>query len=605
MEKSNRIKDYRSIIQKLEKFEMDEIENGIFEYALHPEQNFLIGSEKAEQVAYELSTSGFSGTIESVIELFEFLLENQETTENGIVFTPKYIADYIVQNLFSDLMVWDDTITIIDPGCGCGIFLVSAIEYIHERFQISIKKLLRDHIFGIDINKDNVRRCKLVMRLLTKKYGEEISEIPHIVCKNSLKERWKDTFHLNQRIGFSYVIGNPPYVNPHDLSKDTIEFLKNTFETTVNGTFNIFYAFIEHAMDQLSEDGRLGFIVPNNFLTIKSALELRKYLKEHAFLRRILDFGENMVFKPVRTYNCILFLSRKKQEEFEYAVMDRAECIEKELKDIRFCKMPICQLDQEGWKLVNRKTWENLHRIENQGTLIKDFVRTGIATLKDQVYFAQKDQDGFFVTAGEERYELDSELIKPIYKIPELKKCETLLKAQRYIIFPYVHADQGYTIIPEDVLKKRYFRTYKYLLTQKEILDSRDKGKKNKQGWYAYGRTQGLNKYGKKLLFPTFSQKPKFYYVENKDTLFCNGYAVFENDKYELGFLIKVLNSAIMDYYVQNTSYSIEGGYYCYQKKYIEKFSLPVFTKAEIEYVKERDQVDVDQFLIKKYGLIF
>lgn len=40
MEKSNRIKDYRSIIQKLEKFEMDEIENGIFEYALHPEQNF-------------------------------------------------------------------------------------------------------------------------------------------------------------------------------------------------------------------------------------------------------------------------------------------------------------------------------------------------------------------------------------------------------------------------------------------------------------------------------------------------------------------------------------------------------------------------------------
>ena len=93
--------------------------------------------------------------------------------------------------------------------------------------------------------------------------------------------------------------------------------------------------------------------------------------------------------------------------------------------------------------------------------------------------------------------------------------------------------------------------------------------------------------------------------MENKDTLFCNGYAVFENDKYELGFLIKVLNSAIMDYYVQNTSYSIEGGYYCYQKKYIEKFSLPVFTKAEIEYVKERDQVDVDQFLIKKYGLIF
>lgn len=605
MEKSNRIKDYRSIIQKLEKFGMDEIENGIFEYALHPEQNFLICDEKVKQIAYELSTSGFSGTIESVIELFEFLLEDQETTENGIVFTPKYIADYIVQNLFSDLIVWDDTITIIDPGCGCGIFLVSAIEYIHEKFQIPVEKLLRDHIFGIDINKDNVRRCKLVMRLLAKKCGEEIGEIPHIVCQNSLKERWKDTFHLNQKNAFSYVIGNPPYINPHDLNKDTIEFLKNTFETTVNGGFNIFYAFIEHSMDQLSEDGRLGFIVPNNFLTIKSASGLRQYLQENAFLRRILDFGENMVFKPVRTYNCILFLSKKTQKEFEYAVMDQAEYIEKELKDAEFRKMPICQLDQEGWKLVNRKTWENLHKIENQGTSIKNFIRTGIATLKDQVYFAQKDQNGFFVTSGEERYELDPDLVKPIYKIPELKKCETLLKAQRYIIFPYIHADQGYTVIPEDVLKKRYFKTYKYLLTQKEILDSRDKGKKNKQGWYAYGRTQGLNKYGKKLLFPTFAKKPRFHYVENKDTLFCNGYAVFENDKYDLSFLSKVLNSAIMDYYVRNTSYSIAGGYYCYQKKYIEKFSLPVFTEAEIEYVKERDQVDVNQFLIKKYGLIF
>ncbi|MEI3186655.1 MAG: hypothetical protein V8S27_01145 [Lachnospiraceae bacterium] len=91
MEKSNRIKDYRSIIQKLEKFEMDEIENGIFEYALHPEQNFLIGSEKAEQVAYELSTSGFSGTIESVIELFEFLLENQRQRKMELFLLPNIL----------------------------------------------------------------------------------------------------------------------------------------------------------------------------------------------------------------------------------------------------------------------------------------------------------------------------------------------------------------------------------------------------------------------------------------------------------------------------------------------------------------------------------
>lgn len=48
---------------------------------------------------------------------------------------------------------------------------------------------------------------------------------------------------------------------------------------------------------------------------------------------------------------------------------------------------------------------------------------------------------------------------------------------------------------------------------QRKDLDSRDKGKGARQGWYAYGRTQGLNKYGKKLLFPTFANKPKFMYL--------------------------------------------------------------------------------------------
>ena len=48
---------------------------------------------------------------------------------------------------------------------------------------------------------------------------------------------------------------------------------------------------------------------------------------------------------------------------------------------------------------------------------------------------------------------------------------------------------------------------------QRKDLDSRDKGKGARQGWYAYGRTQELNKYGKKLLFPTFANKPKFMYL--------------------------------------------------------------------------------------------
>ena len=134
-------------------------------------------------------------------------------------------------------------------------------------------------------------------------------------------------------------------------------------------------------------------------------------------------------------------------------------------------------------------------------------------------------------------------------------------------------------------------------------LDKRDKGKGSAYAWYAYGRTQGLNKYGKKLLFPTFSDTPKYTLINNADALFCNGYAVFENEKYELDILQKVLNSELMNYYVSNTSYSIEGGYYCYQKKYIEQFSLPDFSEQDKSYIRSASKKDLDIFLWNLYGL--
>lgn len=104
-------------------------------------------------------------------------------------------------------------------------------------------------------------------------------------------------------------------------------------------------------------------------------------------------------------------------------------------------------------------------------------------------------------------------------------------------------------------------------------------------------------------MFPTFANQPKFTYVDDSDALFCNGYAVFENSLFELPFLAKILNSFIMKYYVANTSYSIEGNYYCYQKKYIERFSIPEFNESEKKYLETASSADVDSLLIKKYGL--
>ena len=564
--------------------------------------NAYIGSRSGnEAVLNALDSLKIKLDIETLTYIFESLLDSGDVNENGIVFTPEYIASYICDEVFCNLTDWNEEYKIIDSGCGCGIFLIAAINVIKSKFNISIKKIIKNNIYGIDLMPENVNRCKRILAAMVEKENETIDEKDiHVICADSLKEDWNDLFNVS---GFDFVVGNPPYVNTHDMSKETALFLKENFKTTKAGVYNIFYAFIERAMQYLKENGKLGYIVPNNFLTIKSATELREFIKKNKYLHSIIDFADNMIFKPIRTYNCIIVLDKKENNFFKYYVMPKVECIEEKLRAICYDTMKIENLDKTGWKLVDHTTYKNLKKIENQLKPIKDFVRTGIATLRDEVFMVNYSNGIFWKEIDGIKYEIEPEIVKSLFKIPELKKCTNLEEVKRYIIFPYTKKMSGYEIIEETCLKKKFPNTYKYLLVMKDELDLRDKGKPNPVAWYAYGRTQGLNKYGKKLLFPTFSDKPKFFYVDDDTSLFCNGYAVFENDYLELQELKSILNSKVMEYYVSNTSYSIEGGYYCYQKKYIEKFLLSYFNDKERNILNEGDMDLVNDMLLKKYDL--
>ena len=47
----------------------------------------------------------------------------------------------------------------------------------------------------------------------------------------------------------------------------------------------------------------------------------------------------------------------------------------------------------------------------------------------------------------------------------------------------------------------------------------------------------------------------------------------------------KILNSYLMHYYISKTSISIEGGYPCYQKNFIEKFTCCLLCTNEIDII--------------------
>ena len=197
----------KEIVSSLEKFNAAEIESGMISYIcksynINPTKEDILQDyikTNSCEVVKILETYKCSDDISLIIKIFEKLLEKSNIDEDGIVFTPKYISDYI-----SKIINYHNDIKIIDPGCGCGIFLISVIDYLKKSYNISIKDIINNHIYGIDINEDNVRRCKIILYLYSIMNEESISGIkPNIICSDSLANDWNLLFHTKN---FDYII---------------------------------------------------------------------------------------------------------------------------------------------------------------------------------------------------------------------------------------------------------------------------------------------------------------------------------------------------------------------------------------------------------------
>lgn len=538
-----------------------------------------------------------------LINLFECLVSEEEKQEHGVVFTPRYIVEYIIENTINQFNI---DYKIIDPSCGCGAFLCVLVQKLSDELDRSIIDIIENNIYGLDIIEDHVRRTKLLLSIIALINGEDQENIRfNILEMDSLRNSWNNIFGINK---FNYIVGNPPYVNTHDMNKDNIKYLKKNFETTKIGTFNIFYAFIEQSMKYLDNDGRLGFIIPNNFITIDAAKYLRRYLIENKYLEKMIDFNLNLAFNPVKSYNAIIFLDKQEKDRLLFSKLPFNNDIGYVLRNAEFEEIQYNDLREDIWHLMNNEDRQRVNIIENIGHKLDKRIRTGIATLKDAVYkfTPNNDDDNFYYMSFNNcDYAIEKEATRSIVKISDVNNEQDIINCRDRIIFPYEFNEEigKFTVIPEDKMEQRFPMALAYLKEQRNILETRsDQNKLNV--WYEYGRSQGLNNYGTKLIHPTFSGKPKFMVDENPDRLFVNGYAIFTDGIWDAKILQKILNSNIMDFYIKNTSYSLEGGYRCYQKKYFKNFSIPELTDEQKEFIRnEQDRDVLDRYICDIYGL--
>lgn len=545
----------------------------------------------------------------------ETLLEYQHKRQTGIVLTPSFIVDYLIRTA-ADLFSFQikKPPVICDPACGYGGFLIPAIKYLSSSFSISFRDVVSRHIYGFDINPDSISVAKIIISLFILQSGSNPKDLTfNIHQADSLFDNL--SAYVTEKSGFNgfdILVTNPPYIKLQNLSPSYRTRLIKEYKNFSTGSFSTAMLFLIAGYNLLSPTGYLGYITQNNLFTSLAGLEVRRFLQGKECIRRIIDFGHAKVFSNASAYTCLIFLSRSPSPLFEYGRL-HTQVDAVGLTNLSYSELSHKSLSQRKWRLVSIEHTDNIKKLESIGTSLGSLyaIRVGFATLKDRAYLVHKTPRGVeSLTPEGNLRQIEYEVTRPAIKIAEFSNEKELLDNQRRIIFPYEKNNKYYKPISEGTLKKQYPQCYSYLLSWKAELEERDKGKRNIQPWYAWGRSQSMDAPGPKLLTKTFSAFPNFLYDES-DSLFCNGYAVFARHQsatlleppYSMRILQIILNSALLDYFLRLTSFQIEGNYQCYQKNFIERFSLPRLTKADMSFLVDCPKVEKDKFLCQKYEI--
>lgn len=572
--------------------------------------DYFAGFSENEKISSSIDDFVRMKPLEWLVDVMGLLVPDFDKESKGIVFTPDYIADFIVKFVKPG----KDDVS-VDISCGCGVFVLSLIKYYKETYNLKIFDVIKNRVYGFDILDYNIRRCKVIVALFALMNDEIVSEsdFNFYVC-DSIRNKWKMKFDI--------IVGNPPYVKFQDLSIEDRSFLFENYECTKSGTYNLFYAFFELGYNLLNESGRLSYITPNNYFTSLSGKQLREFIKSKRCISHIIDFASEMIFQ-VRTYTAITFINKKRNESIQYSRIEENHNINDFLNNLNFTTNDYDDLKNEKWRLLCGQERENIFKIENTGfKLGKIFdIYASIATLKDDVYAIEpysEDDEFCYIEKSGKKYKIEKSVTRPLVKISDIKNQDDLTFNNKRVIFPYYIDNEKVNIIPEDEFSEKYKNCYQYLLSEKDALNSRSKGKVKFEPFYKWGRMQTVNKFGKKLLTPTFSKKARFLIDEIYNGMYSNGYGIYPKKENEnlidekllisleenLDVLQKILNSEIMNYYIKKTSVSIEGGYPCFQKNFIEKFSIPDLNQSEIDYLrKESDNEKIDEFLKSIYKI--
>lgn len=558
--------------------------------------------DSLQQFIKIINTEGFIFDFEVLIELFEFVISPDDKVITGAIYTPKNIRSFIIEEVFQNINFTDQS-RVADIACGCGSFLYDLAIYIQGITGISYSQIFSANLFGLDIQQYSISRTKILLSLLAIQHGEDLIDFKfNLFVGDALNFKWSDV--ITNFEGFQSIVGNPPYVCSRNIPPATKQYLKN-WEVCSTGHPDLYIPFFQIALENLIENGIVGYITMNSFFKSLNGRALRSYFQQKKYGFKIIDFGNKQIFKSKATYTCLCFIEKHSNEYLQYF-----KCQDKTLtNNIKYSKLYYDTFDSvKGWNL---EIAEVINKIEKTGTSFGDLYKTrnGIATLKNNIYIFEpiREDEKFYYLQNGSVYPIEKEICVDIINPNKFTKIDKIDDITEKVIFPYQYKGDKVNLIEEDFFKDNYPQAYHYLSVKRHILAGRDKGKATYEKWFAFGRNQSLEKMRNKLFFPHITpHTPNFVINTDENLLFRNGLAVVVEQEEELLFLQKLMASDIFWLYIKNSSRPYGSGYYSLSKNYIKNFGVYDFSEDQKEYiVREKNSKKVNKYISQLYDIEF
>ncbi|WP_321469254.1 N-6 DNA methylase [Halarcobacter sp.] len=283
----------------------------------------------------------------------------------GQYFTPIEIVKFMCQYIDTE-----ENINVLEPAFGLGIFS----NYLLNNYN----------------NISNIKAYEIDTTL--ESYNSKLYEI----FNSKIKIEYEDYLYADWQKKFDFVIANPPYFKHiHMKNKD---YIRKIFEKETNFKFssstNIYCWFLIKSISQLSNKGKLCFIIPSDFLNANYGIKIKEFLLKNNILERIIRFDfKTELFDDAITTSCILFINKNKiEKKVDFTTILNINDINKKYSELDSIEYNIDALDcKKKWRNYFDKPknllYQNLTQFNNIGK-----VKRGIATGDNDFFIFTKSK---------------------------------------------------------------------------------------------------------------------------------------------------------------------------------------------------------------------